>query len=575
MKNISIIFMMLFFAFAGCDGDEITTLSVTPEKVDFGANGGSKTLTVKTSANSWTVNNPATDWLSVSASTGTNNASLTLTVSSKTLQPRSATLIFSASDAKPVEITVTQASSEFLYVATASPTNLSFSQNGESIALQITTDAPQWDIASDASWLQFSAAAGVNGTSTVDITAAANEGDAERTAIITVTAANAPTVQVSVTQKSSVYPNYNTSPLAADEIGMASNAAQLAAKMKLGFNIGNAMEAIGGETAWGNPKITGEFIDLLKQNGFNAIRIPCSWNQYMQNASTAKLKTEWLDRVKEVVQLSVDREMYVLLNIHWDGGWLENNCTPEKQAENNAKQKAFWQQIATHLRDFDEHLLFASANEPNVENATQMAVLNSYHKTFIDAVRETGGKNSYRVLVVQGPSTDIEKTNNLVATLPTDQVEGRLMMEIHYYTPWNFCGLTEDASWGKMFYYWGAGNHSSTDTDRNPTWGEESTVDANFQLMKTQFVDKGIPVVLGEYAATRRATLTGDALTKHLASRAYFLKYVTAQARAHGLIPFYWDNGSTGNDGSGIFNRNTNAVADQQALDALLEGSGE
>ena len=114
--------------------------------------------------------------------------------------------------------------------------------------------------------------------------------------------------------------------------------------------------------------------------------------------------------------------MYVILNIHWDGGWLENNCTQDKEEEVNARQEAFWEQIATTMRDFDEHLLFASANEPNVDNATQMAVLESYHQTFIDAVRSTGGKNSYRVLVVQGPSTDIEKTNQLMTTLPTDEV---------------------------------------------------------------------------------------------------------------------------------------------------------
>ena len=131
----------------------------------------------------------------------------------------------------------------------------------------------------------------------------------------------------------------------------------------------------------------------------------------MENSATAKIKTEWLNRVKEVVQYSIDEGMYVVLNIHWDGGWLENNVTPAKQAENNAKQKAFWEQIATHLRDFDEHLMFAGTNEPNVDNASQMAVLDSYLQTFVDAVRSTGGRNSYRVLVVQGPSTDIEKTN--------------------------------------------------------------------------------------------------------------------------------------------------------------------
>jgi hypothetical protein len=267
--------------------------------------------------------------------------------------------------------------------------------------------------------------------------------------------------------------------------------------------------------------------------------------------------------------------MYVILNIHWDGGWLENNCTPDKQEENIAKQRALWEQIATHLRDFDEHLLFAGSNEPNVENSTQMEVLMSYHQTFVDAVRSTGGRNSYRVLVVQGPSTDIEKTNNLFLPLPTDEIADRMMAEVHYYTPYQFCLMTEDATWGNMFYYWGADYHSETDSERNATWGEESTADELMGLMNAKFVMHGIPVILGEYAVGRRMSLSGDALDLHLASRAYYLKYVTKQAKANGIIPFYWDAGGMGDNGSGLFNRNNLTVFDQQALDALIEGATE
>ena len=160
-------------------------------------------------------------------------------------------------------------------------------------------------------------------------------------------------------------------------------------------------------------------------------------------------------------------------------------------------------------------------------------------------------------------------------TLPTDVIQNRMMVEIHYYTPWNFCGLEADADWGKMFYYWGAGYHSTTDPTRNANWGEEETVNTNFALMKTKFVDKGIPVVLGEYSVLRRSALAGDALANHLASRAYYLKYVTRQAKANGIIPFYWDSGYTGNNGSGLFNRNTRTVFDQQALDSLVLGAME
>jgi endoglucanase len=458
--------------------------------------------------------------------------------------------------------------------------SIAFLNTGNSTPVTVTSTADAWTISSsDSSWIQLSKSSGNLGSSLVTITATANTGTTARSATITVSSSQATSVQIAVTQPAAVinppvtdlYPSYNTNPIAADATGMSSTAVQLAAKIKLGWNIGNSLEATGGETAWGNPKTTKALIDLVKANGFNAIRIPCSWNQNMTNSSTAQIKAEWLARVKEVVQYCVDNDMYVILNIHWDGGWLENNCTEAQKVANNAKQKAFWEQIATSLRDFDEHLLFASANEPNVADATQMAVLTSYHQTFIDAVRATGGKNANRTLVVQGPATDIEKTNKLMLTLPTDKVASRMMVEVHYYTPYQFCLMDKDADWGKMFYYWGANNHSTTDTTRNPTWGEEADLDKLFSSMKTQFVDKGIPVVLGEFAAIRR-DLTGDALTLHLASRAYFLKYVVKQAKANGILPFYWDAGNMGVNASAIFNRTNNTVYDSQALTGLLDG---
>ena len=452
---------------------------------------------------------------------------------------------------------------------------IDFQNEQQSAAAIVTTNNTAWSVsASDAAWIKFTPETGVSGRTTVTITALKNTTTSARTGVVTISSANLPSVQITVNQEAAsggLYPSYNTNPLPDDATGMSSTAVQLAAKIKIGWNIGNTLEATGGETAWGNPKVTKALIDLVKANGFNAIRIPCSWNQFAV-ASTAKIQADWLNRVKEVVQYCVDNDMYVIVNVHWDGGWLEENCTEDKKEANNAKQKAFWEQIATQLRGFDEHVLFASANEPHVSDATQMAVLKSYHQTFIDVVRSTGGKNTYRTLIVQGPATDIVKTNTLMTSLPTDKTTNRMMVEVHYYGPWNFAGLTEDASWGKMFYYWGTGYHSTTDTSRNATYGEETELATNFKLMKTQFVDKGIPVVLGEFGAIRRTNLTGDALTLHLNSRAYYIKTVVQQAKANGLLPFYWDEGSTGNNGFGIFNRSNNTVFDTQVLNALKEG---
>ena len=374
----------------------------------------------------------------------------------------------------------------------------------------------------------------------------------------------APTTPTPTPPAVSRYPDYNKNPVAPDATGMGSTAVQLASRIRLGFNIGNTMEAIGGETAWGNPLVTEALIKAAKADGFNAIRLPLAWDQYA-NQQTAKIDQAWLDRVKLVVKYCVDNQMYVIVNIHWDGGWLERNVVPDKQAAVNEKQRAFWTQIATQLRDFDEHLLFASANEPSIDTDAQIPVLNSYHQTFVNAVRATGGKNAHRILVIQGPQTDIDKTMKMWTGMPTDTVSNKLMAEVHFY-PWQFTLMEKDEAYGNAFYYWGKDNHSATDTAHNPTQMEEAYVDQQFLLMKQKFIDKGIPVVLGEYAAMLRTNLTGDALALHKKSRLYYINYATKSAVAHGLLPFYWDVG-------GLIDRSNNTVLDPDLLNALVKGA--
>ncbi|GAA3979562.1 glycoside hydrolase family 5 protein [Mucilaginibacter dorajii] len=366
-----------------------------------------------------------------------------------------------------------------------------------------------------------------------------------------------------------IYPSYNTSPKAPDSTGMHSNAVQLAAKIRLGWNIGNTFEAPGGETGWGSAVITEDYIKFVKQQGFNAIRLPCAWNlTHLADKNKARIDANWLNRVKEVIGYCVKNDMYVLLNIHWDEGWLENNCTTDKKESVNAKQKALWEQIATTMRDFDEHLMFASANEPNADNAEKMAALASYHQTFVDAVRSTGGRNSYRVLVVQGPSTDIDKTNDLMTVLPQDQVAARMMVEVHYYSPYQLCLMDGNASWGKMFYYWGAGHHSTIEPEHNATWGEENDVNTTFNKMKVKFADKGIPVLLGEYGAYRRNNSKHVPLdlATHNDAVDYWLTYITKQAKANGMLPFFWDTG-------GALDRQNYSVKDQRTIVALNAGA--
>ena len=460
---------------------------------------------------------------------------------------------------------------------TVAPDSLLFSANGGIDTIHLSTDASEWRIEASENWVSISVGFGVARQKDIIVTVTASDVSHLRSAKLTISAPDADTVYVFIKQDAmpaSLYPDYSQ-PIAPDASGMSRTATQIAREMYMGWNLGNTLEVPGNETGWGNPKATQLLIDSVKAAGFNTVRLPCAWDSYLENRTTAKINASWLARVKEVVDYCVKNNMYVILNIHWDGGWLENNVTIAKQAENNAKQKAIWQQIAMQFRDYDDHLLFAGTNEPNVENETQMTVLYSYLETFIDAVRQTGGRNAYRTLVVQGPGTDMTKTNQLMNHMPNDEVPNRLMAEVHYYTPWNFCGMDKDESWGKMFYYWGADNHSSTDATRNATWGEEAELKRLFGLMKIRFTDKGIPIILGEFGALRRNQLTGDNLTKHLASRAYFYEYVAREGRNSGMIPCLWDTGIHANNNMGIFVRSSGAIGDRQAYNALMKGAAE
>lgn len=448
------------------------------------------------------------------------------------------------------------------------PSTISFAAEGGASDITISCNA-DWKINNTASgWLQVDKATGSSGSTTVHLTTAgANATGAVRSGIVDISSSNGQVRRVTVSQSPQIYPSYNLSPKAPDSTGM-STAVALAAKFKLGWNIGNTLEAPGGESGWGNPQITEAYVKFVKQLGFTAIRLPCAWNlTHLSNESKAQIDAAWLNRVKEIVGYCVNNDMYVMLNIHWDGGWLENNVSKAKADSVTAKQKALWEQIATSMRDFDEHLMFASANEPAASDAAGTAILLQYHQAFINAVRSTGGKNSYRVLILQGPSTSAGLTSDFMTTLPADLATNRLMVEVHNYTPSLFCFIDEDQSWGKMIYYWGSGHHSTIEPDRNATFGEENDILSDYNRVKAAFIDKGIPVIMGEYGAYRRngSRHVPLDLPTHEASVDYWITFTTKEALARGIKPFWWDTG-------GALDRANNTIKDQRTIDALKEG---
>lgn len=341
-------------------------------------------------------------------------------------------------------------------------------------------------------------------------------------------------------------------------------ATEIANEMTIGWNIGNCLEVPDGETAWGNPMVTQQLIDAVYDAGFNTIRIPCAWNSHADQ-STLEIDTSWLARVKEVVDYGYAHDMYVILNSHWDNGWLEENPFYSMQAEVNTRQAAYWTQIADYFTDYDEHLLFAGTNEVHADysepTAEYIEVQQSYLQTFVDAVRATGGNNASRTLIVQTYNTNIWHGLNYFS-LPDDTISDRLMVEVHHYDPYDFTLNTNNTC-----IYWGSPYPGQSAC----SWAQESYIDDLFSRVGTQWTAKGIPVIMGEYGAIKRTSLNdADAI----ASREYWLEYNTAAAKNNGVIPVYWDNGYAGDNGLALFDRNTGAIVDQGGLAALMEGAG-
>lgn len=335
---------------------------------------------------------------------------------------------------------------------------------------------------------------------------------------------------------------------------------ELTKLMGVGWNIGNSLDAVGGETNWGNPLITQQLIDSVKAAGFKTIRLPVAWSKFA-NEQNFVIQSAWMDRVEQVVNYALKADMYVVMNIHWDGGWMQP--TAAQQTYVNNRLTIMWSQIATRFSNYDDRLLFAGTNEVMVDGdygtptAEYYTVQNSFNQTFVNTVRATGGKNATRHLVVQGFNTNIDHTVNF-AKIPTDTVSNRLMMEVHYYDPYNFTLNTESniTQWGKN-----ATNPSATET-----WANESYTDAQFQKMKVNFVDKGVGVILGEYGVVSRTNVAD-----HEAYRVYWNEYITKSAYTHGLVPVYWDNGYGGNGGMALFDRASGAQLYPNLIQAIVK----
>lgn len=336
-----------------------------------------------------------------------------------------------------------------------------------------------------------------------------------------------------------------------------------------GINLGNTLEAcdnnvgiktntpLSYETHWGQPKTTQAMIDGMKAAGFDTIRIPVAW---MTNATHLyegdyTIDADYMDRVEEVVRYARKAGMYVIVNDHWDGGWygMFGSESAETRALAMEAYKGMWQQIAERFRDYSDYLIFESANEElggrfdensplycsdsvvtYLNDDERYALTNEINQTFVDVVRATGGNNATRFLLIAGYGTNIDQTCDDRFQMPKDTAVSKLMVSVHYYDPWSYCGASSAASatkWGKVSDY--------------------EYMDQQLAKM-TKFTEAGYGVVIGEYGVLPCSDgLKDNTLAYHTA----FLDTCTK----YNLTNCLWDC-------SGLYKRVSQTFADDDIL---------
>ena len=591
MKKITILsFLIMAFAmvsFSACSNEDTIgggeglskDFVVSRSDMAFTKNGGETDLYVK-AAQVPTVSTEAA-WLAVTPVAGSSSIThhfLIKAEANTANDDRSATITVAAgSDTKT--ITVSQNSTEGLLITSGKTMNVGAAGGQVSVTLKANASYSQV-ISND--WVS-------------EITSRANMVEYTRNYSVAANISNARSATISYTMVVNDSTSITEAVTINQEQGtttgdMSKTAMDIAALMYPGWNLGNTMEAgnsannwknagIGSETLWQSAKTTQQLIDLVKASGFKSVRIPCSWVMgHITDAEACTIDADWLARVHEVVDYCIKNDLYVIINQHWDGGWIEHDgLTAATDVDaTKAKLTKIWTQIANSFKNYDERLIFAGMNEPGVGTGDANALLGTadltnriaeYEQTFIEAVRATGGNNAKRVLVVQGPNTNID---NFVAHNYMDKIHDsatdRLMVEVHFYDPYQFTDLSEDKDWGKYYLYWGK-NNKGGDADRTADAKyNEDYVEAQMKKMKTNFFDKGYPVLIGEFGANQRMAIGKDAV--HDASVKDYYKAVVTSAINNGCVPVAWDTNSN-YPSMTIFNRAAASVSNANMLESI------
>jgi endoglucanase len=347
------------------------------------------------------------------------------------------------------------------------------------------------------------------------------------------------------------------------------NSLELVAKLRIGWNLGNCLDAPDGETAWGNPPANQEIFNAAAKAGFKVVRIPVTWSKHLSSGPDYAIEPSWLERVEEVVGYARAAGLYAIINVHHDGAdgmqgvaWLNlkdgaGQTTDENNAQVRAQFIAVWKQIAKYFANAGEELIFESMNEVHdgygKPDPRHFVVVNQLNQEFVNLVRASGGNNGKRHLLIPGYNTNIDHTLEGFK-LPSDTTPGRLILSVHYYDPYLFALMAKTHTWGK-------------DSPENDNWGQEDFVIKQFDKLKARYVDKGVPVIIGEYGAVHQEDFQDY--------RRYYMEYVTKAAVDRGLVPIYWDNGgrNSGGDGFALFDRDDNTVFQPKILAAIMRAA--
>lgn len=385
------------------------------------------------------------------------------------------------------------------------------------------------------------------------------------------------------------------------------NAEEITEAMGAGWNLGNQLEAVNSwsgsvafpdETSWGNPKVTKELIAAVRRAGFKSVRIPVSYLSKIGSKEEGyKIDSAWLNRLEEIVGYVTANGMYAIINMHGDGystvsgGWLLPGKGDSAQTEIKEKYRACWEQIATKFKNQSEKVIFESMNEVGADadkdDAEEVAAyyknINAYNQIFVDTVRQSGGNNDKRWLLIPGLDTNVDKTvgddgfqipedKYLSDTVP--EGEKRIMISVHYYSPTDFC-LDENYT----VTQWGV---DVRDPVKAATGGLEDGMESQFVKLKNRFVDEGYPVVIGEYGSVDKSQVKPEDITSgkfdiedvdryNNEYRVYYTQVLNVLAKRYGCIPVYWDNGYNGAFGFGIFNRSTYVVTQPEIVKAIMK----